>query len=569
MLKGIAAAPGIGIGSVHLVELKSREEETDNSQFLHGPEEIQAELARLDDAIKLAKQKLEELADKTRRDIGEAEAGIFKAHMLMLTDPTFIAGVKEKIQVEKKKATRAVEEAAAVIARTFAGLDDGYFRERAADIRDVAARLVDNLAGGRRRARELKAGSIVVARELTPSLTASFSRDTVTGIATEIGGPTSHAAIVARALGIPAVLGVAGLMDHVLEGDLAIVDGDAGVVYLNPDSRILEEYKKKKARREAVRHTAANSGPARTRDGRQIEVAANIRNAAEVKMALEYGAGGVGLFRTEFLFMNREEPPGEEEQFQAYKEVVAAFQGKPVVVRTLDIGGDKPLPYLDLGHEENPFLGLRGLRLCLARQELFQTQLKALFRAASYGNLKIMFPMVTSLEEVILARAIMEETRQELERAGVNIGRPESGIMIEVPAAALAADALAREVDFFSIGTNDLAQYTLAVDRGNEGVAGMYDACHPAVLRLIDMAVTAAHRYGKWVGLCGELGSEVEAAPLLVGLGLDEISMSPVFIPPMKEAIGKLSYQEGRELVRRLLELSSPQEVRAALSKLT
>ncbi|GAF25505.1 phosphoenolpyruvate-protein kinase [Moorella thermoacetica Y72] len=568
MLKGIAAAPGIGIGQVHLIELKSREEETDNSQLLHGPEEIQAELARLEEALGRAKRDLEELAAKTRQEIGEAEAGIFNAHILMLTDPTFITGVKEKIQVEKKNAARAVEEVAEAIASSFAALDDDLFRERAADIRDVAARLLDNLAGGARRAREMKAGSIVVARELTPSLAANFSRNTVAGIATEIGGPTSHTAIVARALGIPAVVGVQGLMDRARDGDLAIIDGSAGVVYLNPGSEQLEEYKKKKAVLEEGRRDSKYAGPARTRDGRHIEVAANIRNAAEVKIALEYGAGGVGLFRTEFLFMNRDEPPGEEEQFLTYKEVVAAFQGRPVVVRTLDIGGDKHLPYLNMDHEENPFLGLRGLRLCLARQDLFKTQLRALFRAAGYGNLKIMFPMVTTLEEVKLARAIMEETRQELERAGVNIGRPETGIMIEVPAAALAAEVLAREVDFFSIGTNDLAQYTLAVDRGNERVAGMYDACHPAVLQLIDMTVEAAHRYGKWVGLCGELGSEIQAAPLLVGLGLDEISMSPVFIPPMKEAINKIAYHEARELVRRLLKLPGPAEVRAALSKL-
>ncbi|GEA14172.1 phosphoenolpyruvate-protein phosphotransferase [Moorella sp. E308F] len=567
MLKGIAAAPGIGIGPVYLIELKSREEETDNSQLLHGPEEIQAELARLEEAIGRAKRDLEELAARTRQEIGEAEAGIFNAHILMLTDPTFIASVKEKIKVEKKKAARAVEEIAEAIASSFAVLDDDLFRERAADIRDVAARLLDNLAVGSRRALELKAGSIVVARELTPSLTANFTRNTVAGIATEIGGPTSHTAIVARALGIPAVLGVQGLMNRVRDGELAIIDGSAGVVYLNPGSELLEEYKKKKAVLEAGRRDSKYAGPARTRDGRHIEVAANIRNAAEVKIALEHGAGGVGLFRTEFLFMNREEPPGEEEQLQAYKEVVAAFQGKPVVVRTLDVGGDKPLPYLNPGHEENPFLGLRGLRLCLTRQELFKTQLKALLRAASYGNLKIMFPMVTTLEEIRQAKKIMAEARMELEANGLTVSHVETGIMIEVPAAALMADVLAREVDFFSIGTNDLAQYTLAVDRGNERVAGMYDACHPAVLRLIDVTVKAAHRYGKWVGLCGELASEIQAAPLLVGLGLDEISMSPVFIPPMKEAVNKIAYHEARELVRRLLELPGPREVRAALSK--
>ncbi|MDN5362342.1 MAG: phosphoenolpyruvate-protein phosphotransferase system enzyme [Moorella sp. (in: firmicutes)] len=569
MLKGIAAAPGIGIGPVYLLELKSGEEETGNSQLLHGPEEIQAELTRLEEALGRAKRDLEELADKTRRDISEAEAGIFKAHILMLSDPTFLTGIKEKIQVEKKNAARAVEEVADAIAGSFAALDDDLFRERAADIRDVAGRLVAKLTATMRPAREAPPGAIIFAGELTPSQTADFSGNTVAGIATETGGTTSHTAIVARALGIPAVLGVRGLLDQARAGDTAIIDGSSGVVYLNPGSELLEEYKKKKVALEASRLNIKCTGPARTRDGRQIELVANIRNAAEVKIAREYGAGGVGLFRTEFLFMNREEPPGEEEQFQAYQEVVAAFQGQPVVVRTLDVGGDKPLPYLNLGHEENPFLGLRGLRLCLTRQELFKTQLKALLRAALYGNLKIMFPMVTALEEIREAKKIMAEARLELETSGLAVNRVETGMMIEVPAAALMADALAREVDFFSLGTNDLAQYTLAVDRGNERVAGMYDACHPAVLRLIDMTVVAAHRYGKWVGLCGELGGEVKTAPLLVGLGLDEISMSPVFIPSMKEAIGKISYQEGRELVRRLLELPGPREVRAALSEFT
>ncbi|AOQ25248.1 Phosphoenolpyruvate-protein phosphotransferase [Moorella thermoacetica] len=567
MLKGIAAAPGIGIGPVYLLELKPGQEESHNNQLLNGPEEVKAELALLEEAIGRAKRDLEELAAKTRQEIGEAEAGIFNAHILMLTDPTFIAGVKEKIRVEKKNAARAVEEVAEAIASSFAALDDDLFRERAADIRDVAAKLLDNLAGGTRRARELKAGSIVVARELTPSLTANFSRNTVAGIVTEIGGPTSHTAIVARALGIPAVLGVQGLMNQARDGDLAIIDGSAGVVYLNPGSEQLEEYKKKKAVLEESRRDNKYAGPARTRDGRHIEVAANIRNADESGLALQYGAEGIGLFRTEFLFMNREFPPGEEEQFHVYREVVAAFRDKPVVVRTLDIGGDKDLLYLNSSQEENPFLGLRGIRLCLAQQELFKTQLKALLRAACYGNLKIMFPMVTTLEEIRQAKKIMAAARMELEAGGLTISHVETGIMIEVPAAALMADVLAREVDFFSIGTNDLAQYTLAVDRGNERVAGMYDACHPAVLRLIDMTVTAAHRYGKWVGLCGELGSEIQAAPLLVGLGLDEISMSPVFIPPMKEAINKIAYHEARELVRRLLELPGPQEVRAALSK--
>ncbi|MGI9861080.1 phosphoenolpyruvate--protein phosphotransferase [Moorella naiadis] len=569
MLKGIATAPGIGIGPVYLLELKSGEEETGNSQLLYGPEEIQAELTRLEEALGRAKRDLEELADKTRRDISEAEAGIFKAHILMLTDPTFIAGVKEKIQVEKKNAARAVEEVAEAIAGSFAALDDDLFRERAADIRDVAGRLVAKLTTRMRPAREVPPGAIIVAGELTPSQTAGFSRDTVAGIATETGGTTCHTAIVARALGIPAVLGVRGLLDQARAGDTAIIDGSSGAVYLNPGSELLEEYKKKKVTLEAGRLNIKCTGPARTRDGRQIELVANIRKAAEVKIALEHGAEGVGLFRTEFLFMNREEPPGEEEQFQAYQEVVAAFQGQPVVVRTLDVGGDKPLPYLNQGHDENPFLGLRGLRLCLTRQEIFKTQLKALLRAALYGNLRIMFPMVTALEEIREAKKIMAEARLELEASGLAVSRVETGMMIEVPAAALMADILAREVDFFSIGTNDLAQYTLAVDRGNERVTGMYDACHPAVLKLIDVTVKAAHRYGKWVGLCGELGSEIQAAPLLVGLGLDEISMSPVFIPPMKEAINKIAYHEARKLVRRLLELPGPQEVRAALSEFT
>lgn len=561
MLKGLPISPGIGIGRIYLL---SGDQDSLAKKTILREKEISEELRKLDEAFEKAKEELKEVALRSQERIGQGEARIFEAHILILDDPTLKEKIINKIKEEKKNASWAVSEAAKEIAQTFEALEDEYFRARAIDIWDIGGRLIDflELKAESKRAKEIPPGSIVTARELTPSETVSFSAEIVRGILTEKGGATSHAAIVARALGIPCVSGILGLMDQVKDGDVAIVDGTEGVVYLNPGEKLVREFEEKRKELKEQQKLLTQGGPTVTRDGRRLELAANIREIKEAKTALHQGAEGIGLFRTEFLFINREEPPGEEEQLEIYRKVLELMEGRPVVVRTLDIGGDKSLPYLNLAHEENPFLGLRGIRLTLKYRELFKTQFKALLRASCYGNLKIMYPMVANLEEIIEARKILEEAKQEIDKWGPL----EIGIMIETPAAALAADILAREVDFFSIGTNDLTQYTLAVDRGNEEVTALYDTYHPAVLRLIYNTVEAAHKYNKWVGLCGELGGEVAAAPLLVGLGLDEISMSPIFIPQVKQAVLNLSYEKARKLALKALETSNGEEVRELLS---
>jgi len=566
LLKGIGISPGKVVGRVRrLMELASNY----SRSYLNSEEEKEKELARLEEAFNQAKEQLTSLIDKTKREIGLQEAKIFEAHLLLLSDPALGEKIRTKIKLERKNAVWAVSEATEEIAQEFASLEDEYFRERAVDIRDIGRRLIECLGNRSEEVSEVAANTIIVAKELTPSQTASFSRRTVAGIITEKGGPTSHTAVVARALGVPAVSGVTNLLDLVKDGDLVLIDGDEGVIHLNPDIELIKNVEtREETTKEEKRRIRKVLAKAVTVDGHEIEIAANLRNFEEAELALEYGAEGVGLFRTEFLYMNRQEPPGEEEQFLIYRDVLLALKDKPVIVRTLDIGGDKLLPYLNQDKEDNPFLGLRGIRLCLKYKELFKTQLKALLRASSYGNLKLMFPMVTTLEEIRQAKTLLEEARDELRAAGIEASKNiPIGIMIEVPAAALMADILAREVDFFSIGTNDLTQYTLAVDRDNEKVATLYEPYHPAVLKLIYQVIEAAHRQGKWVGLCGELGGDSLAAPLLVGLGLDEISMSPVFIPEMKEKIMGLSYEKGRELVQRLLELPGAKEVREELVK--
>lgn len=561
ILKGIPLSPGIGIGTIYKLAEKK---EAFTQIKVKSEEQIARELARLEKALAAARTELEKLTSRTRQTVGEKEAEIFRAHLLILEDPMLKERITSKIKHDKKSASWAVSEAVEEIAESFELLEEDYFRASAVDVRDIGNHLLAALEGQEERKEGIPPGSIIAAKELTPSETACFSSKVVTAIITEKGGPTGHAAIVARALGLPALSGIPGLMDRVRDGDMAIVNGTEGVVYLNPSQELVREFEEKRKRLKEQQKLLAPGGPTVTRDGRRIELAANIREPKEAEEAFRQGAEGIGLFRTEFLFINRDQPPGEEEQLEIYRKVLELMKGRPVVVRTLDIGGDKPLPYLSLPREENPFLGLRGIRLTLKYRELFKTQLKALLRASCYGNLKIMYPMVASIEEIQEARKILEEAKQEVDKWGPE----EIGIMIETPAAALAADILARELYFFSIGTNDLTQYTLAVDRGNEEVTYLYDPYHPAVLRLIYNTVEAAHKYNRWVGLCGELGGEIGAAPLLVGLGLDEISMSPIFITQVKQAILDLSYEKARELALKALKASRSQEVRELLPRL-
>ncbi len=453
------------------------------------------------------------------------------------------------------------------IASEFEDIGDDYFSARAADVRDIGAQLIRELLGlGQLGFAHLTEPSVIAAYDLTPSETVTIPTGMALAFVTEIGSPTSHTAILARSLGIPAVVGVGGA--EIADGVTLAVDGDAGSVWVSPSQSTVTALLQRKADLDAMREIAAEHAaePAITRDGHQIEVVANIGNPSDAVRADAAGAEGVGLFRTEFLFIDRGSSPSEEEQYEAYRAVFETFGSRPVVVRTLDVGGDKEVPGIELEEELNPFLGVRGIRLTLAESELFASQLRALLRAAVGANLKLMFPMVATLSEIEQARAAVESAAAELDAAGIPRAESfEMGIMIEVPSAAVTADLLAPHVDFFSIGTNDLTQYTLAVDRTNPAVAPMADALHPAVLRLIRSVIEAAHANGKWVGLCGELAGDPTAAPVLLGLGLDEWSMNPPAVPMVKARVRTLSVDECRDVAQRCLEATSAERVREIL----
>ena len=559
-LHGIPASAGLATGPVYLIRT-----ETLRAQRTDAPDTA-AELQRLDEALARATAEIEALRLRTAEKVCEAEAQVFEAHALMLADPALVDAARALVETEHVNAAWAFQSAGDEMAEMLAALDDAYLRERAADVRDVTLRVVRILLGRASTSLlDLREPSIIVARDLTPSETAQMDHDLILGFATDIGGPTSHTVIFARTLGIPAVVGLGNLSELALHGDRAIVDGAAGDVILDPDIGALDEA----ARRQAVleerkqRLHALIQLPSITLDNHRVELAANIGNAAQAAQAIKHGAQGSGLFRTEFLYMDRSTLPTEQEQYEAYRQALEAMAPHAVVIRTLDIGGDKHLDALPLPQEANPFLGLRALRLCLERKDLFKVQLRALLRAAAHGKLRIMYPMVQSLQELQSANALLAEARQELEAEGAVIGTPEVGIMVEIPAAAVIADLLAPHVDFFSIGTNDLIQYTLAVDRMNERVSHLYQPFHPAVLRLIRNVCQAAHNAGKWCGMCGEMAADPVAAPLLLGLGLDEWSMSAPSIPAVKEVIRVVSTADCTALARDLLMLSDPAEIRA------
>ncbi|HYF94888.1 MAG TPA: phosphoenolpyruvate--protein phosphotransferase [Symbiobacteriaceae bacterium] len=559
-LKGIPASAGLATGPVYLVRTETVRAEravaTDTA----------AQRQRLDDALARAAGEIEALRRRTAEKVGEAEARVFEAHAMMLGDPMLVDAARAMIETEQVSAAWAFQCAGEETANMMAGLDDAYLRERAADVRDVAMRVVRILLGRPASSLlDLQEPSIIVARDLTPSETAQMDYELIRGFATDIGGPTSHTVIMAKTLGIPAVVGLGNISERALHGDMCIVDGTAGEVTLDPDPAALTEADRCAAvndKRQQFLATLAELPPV-TLDQHKVELAANIGRPAEAVPALKHGAQGVGLFRTEFLYMDRPTLPTEEEQYQAYKAALEAMAPHAVIIRTLDIGGDKHLEALPLPTEANPFLGLRALRLCLERKDLFMTQLRALLRAAAHGTLRIMYPMVQSLQELQAANALLAEARAELTAEGATIGTPEVGIMVEIPAAAVIADLLAPHVDFFSIGTNDLIQYTLAVDRMNERVSHLYQPFHPAVLRLIRNICQAAHAAGKWCGMCGEMAADPVAAPLLLGLGLDEWSMSAPSIPAVKEIIRAVSVAECNALARELLLLCDPSEIRA------
>lgn len=554
VLRGVAAAAGAVVGPAFVY----REGQPEVAAQPAGtPDE---ERARYEAARSRAEAELNQLAERADEQARE----ILTAHQLMLQDPELQNLVEEGIQAGQP-AEAAVRAAVEQFAGMLEALDDEYLRERAADVRDVGRRLVAALTG-RTVGIVLRQPAVVVARDLAPTDTIGIDRDLLLGIVTEQGGPTSHTSILARSWGIPAVVAAAGVLDAAADGMTVALDGDTGEVVLDPGAETRSRYEAAmaRAREQAERDRAEASLPAETPDGVRVELAANAGSPAEVAFAMEKGAEGVGLLRSEFLFMGRESAPTEEEQYQAYAEALQNANGQRVIIRTLDIGGDKDVPYLGLPKEENPFLGVRALRLCFRRPELFRTQLRALLRASVHGRLAIMFPMVNGLADLRRAREALAEARRSLEAEGHRVAdQYEVGIMVEIPSAALLADHLAPEVDFFSIGTNDLVQYTLAVDRGNPELAEMYQPYHPAVLRLIDRVVQAAHAAGKWVGVCGEMGGLPEGALLLLGLGVDELSMAPALLPRIRRLVRSTPAAEARALAQQCLTAGTPEEVLA------
>lgn len=552
VLHGVGAAPGVALGAALIYRL-----EVPWAASQHAAGHPEEEFARFRRAVQAVEQDLSGLMERA----DEQGKAILEAHVMMLHDPALHDQVESGVaagQAAEAAAEAAVEEFAAALE----SLEDPYLRERAADVRDVGRRLVFALtgkAGGIR----LERPAVLVARDLGPSDTIALDRALLLALVTEVGGPTSHIAILARSWGIPAVV-APGALAQISDGAMLVVDGDAGEVVVEPAPAVLAGYqgRVRAAGEQSDRDRSEAHLPAETPDGHRVELGANAGQPEDVAPAVAMGAEGIGLFRTEFLFMGRGSAPTEEEQYEAYAEALRQAAGRRVVFRTLDIGGDKHVPYLGLPEEANPFLGMRALRLCFERPELFRVQCRALLRAGVHGRLSVMFPMVGSLADLRRARGALREAQRGLEAEGVpHAADPEVGIMVEIPSAALIAGHLAREVDFFSIGTNDLIQYTLAVDRGNPTLAEFYQPFHPAVLRLIDLVVEAAHAAGKWVGVCGEMGGDPAAALLLVGLGVDELSMAQVALPNVRRLVRATRFNDAQQLARQALGAGSADEV--------
>jgi phosphotransferase system enzyme I (PtsI) len=537
-IAGVAASEGVAVGPVFVHARRELEPERENI----SEDKVEEELARFQSAVEAVVQKLSETAERLRESGSEKEAGIFDAHVEMAEDPEFHSEVEERVRnlTSPEAAVLAVGEE---FAGMFAEMEDEYMAARADDVRDVASQVAADLMGSKAAGLEmLKEPSVILARNLAPSDTVRIPKGMALGFVVAEGSKTSHVSIMARSFAIPAVVGVGAALEEAFEAEVVALDGGEGYAVADPDHDTVVEFERKQ---EAITEEQAvlaefKHVEARTRDGQRIEVAANIGSAEEAESALEWGAEGVGLFRTEFLFMERPELPSEEEQYGAYRKVAEAFGERPVIIRTLDVGGDKDLPGVDQPEEENPFLGWRGIRMCLDVPELFKPQLRAILRAASHGNLRIMFPMIVDTVELHAAKELIQECRRELENEGTQFGEVDIGVMVETPAAAIRAADLAPEVSFFSIGTNDLVQYTLAADRGNERLRRLQSAEHPAVLDLIGRTCKAAREAGIWVGVCGETAGEAAMIPKLIELGVTELSMSAPSIPRAKKVLSEL-----------------------------
>jgi phosphotransferase system enzyme I (PtsI) len=553
VFQGTAVAPGIAEGKV-LIHFQ--EEESIPFRDLHE-HELDAEVLRFEGALLATRKELLELQERLAESATSSDAGIFDAHLMVLEDPSLIEEVIRGIRQEKHNAEFVFQGVIHKFIKTLSAIDDPYLRERAIDLEDVARRVIRHLLGksGQRLAGHDR-NHIIVADELTPSDTATLNRDNVAGFITEKGSKTSHAAIMARSLGIPAIVGLEGICTALENGSLILIDGYSGKIFLNPSQATHHTYQAIAQEKEHIEEglEVLRDSDSTTLDGRHIVLAANIELPEELDEVAACGADGIGLYRTEFLYFNRTSPPDEEEQYSVYRQVAEKINPHPVIIRTLDIGGDKPTEALDLGHEENPFLGCRAIRFCLNNPEIFKTQLRAILRAGLHGNLKMMFPMISGIEELFHAKALLADAANELRIRGVaykeNI---ELGIMIEIPSAALMAEVLAREVNFFSIGTNDLLQYLMAVDRGNERVSHLHDPANPAVVRILKTIVDGAHAAGIWVGVCGELAGDIEFTPMLLGLGIDELSASATLVPRVKKAIRSLDLAACRDIVEKAL----------------
>jgi len=561
-LKGIAASRGIGVAKAYMV---GRDEMTIPKRKI-SYDEISKEIYKLEEALIDARKEIISLQKDILKDLGFDHAKIFEAHVLVLEDRLLIEDVISRIKKERVNVEYAFSESIKKYIGSLSKIEDPYLRERIYDIKDVSKRVMRKIL----RKKEvplssLKERVVIVAHDLAPSETAALPKKNIAGFVTDVGGTTSHTAIIARTLGIPAVVGVQGATENIHRGDGIIVDGTEGLVVVKPTTRLLESYQKKiRVRKRAIRTSISQvkTLKAQTKDDKEVIVSANIELPEEIVVAHQFGCQGVGLYRTEYMFLGRHDFPSEEEQYQAYLNVARKVKPDSVIIRTIDIGGDKFLSQPDVPHEMRPFLGWRAIRFCLAKPELFKVQLRAILRASLEGNIKVMFPMISGVEELREARRIMDECKKELSSEGKKYDKRISvGTMIEIPAAAITADALAKESDFFSIGTNDLIQYSLAVDRANEKVAYLYEPAHPAILRLVKTIVDAGHRNNIWVGICGEMAGEPLFAFLLLGLGLDEFSMPPPRIPSVKELIRGVRFEDAQEAARAVIDLATPGEV--------
>ncbi len=561
VIQGIGVSPGIVAGKAFLLT-------TDDERYVAREveeDEIPREMARFEDALIETRRQIHDIQQKVSDAVGQDSAGIFDAHLMVVDDRAFVEEVIRELTARRRNVEVVLKDVAEKYAEALANIEDDYLRERAADVRDVARRILRNLSGKTSsQLQDLTEPCIVVANDLAPSDTATMNTEKVIGFVTDLGSHTSHTAIMARALGIPAIVGLHDVSLRVSEGDPVMIDGGKGLFFIHPTSDRLSSYNKLIESRRTIESELAllKDEPPETKDGYFVLLSANIELPSDIDSVIESGARGVGLFRSEFIYLSQDALPNEEEQFKAYEEVARRLSPHPVIIRTLDLGGDKFISHIRTLTELNPFMGWRAIRFCLAQPAIFKTQLRALLRASKHENVKLMYPMVSNVNEVLQANEILDQVRNELRREGHEFNENiDVGVMIEVPSAALTADLIAPHVDFFSIGTNDLIQYTLAVDRVNERIAYLYEPTHPAIIKLIRNTIDVAHRNGIWTGICGEMAGNPLMVPLLVGLGADELSMNPGSIPMAKDVIRNLTYSQAETLAEQTLASESATEV--------